>query len=256
MKWVSFFPDNATKNFPVSSALIVLNDPDSGLPVAIMEGMWITYVRTGACAALAARYAANPMPRRLGLIGCGGLGAWSLRCLAQVFPSIDEVFIASARPETRRAFCQTMSAQGPWALYPVDDIRLAVENMHIVVSSVPKLQQHPVRGEWLSPGTVMVPLDVTGAWDDDLYNSVERIVVDHRENLQKALGRYRPNLSADDARMISIDDIVLGKSRARATEEERVLAFMTGIGSVDMTIAWEIYRRARQAGLGTHFALT
>ena len=256
MKWVSFFPANATKDLPVSSALIVLNDPDNGLPVAIMEGMWITYARTAACAALAASYGANPNPRKLGLVGCGGLGAWSLRCIAEVFPSIDEVFVASARPETRQAFCRSMSALGTWALHPVDDIRLAVERMDIVVSSVPKLEKHPVQGVWLSPGTVMVPLDITGAWDDDLYNTVESIVCDHRDNLQKAFGRYRPNLSADDARMVSIDDIVLGKKKARATNDDRVLAFMTGIGSIDMTIAWEVYRRAGQAGLGTHFALT
>jgi len=256
MKWVSFFPVNATKDLPVSSALIVLNDPDSGLPVAIMEGMWITYARTAACAALAARYSANPAPRKLGLVGCGGLGEWSLRYITEVFPSIDEVFVASARPETRQAFCRSMSAHGSWALHPVDDIRLAVERMDIVVSSVPKLEKHPVRGEWLSPGAVMVPLDVTGSWDDDLYNSVDSIVCDHRDNLQKAFGRYRPNLSADDARMISFDDIVLGKKTARATGDDRVLAFMTGIGSLDMTIAWEIYRRAGVAGLGTPFALT
>ena len=74
MKWISYYPGNTARGFPDSSGLIVLNDPDHGHPVAIMEGMWITLVRTAACGAVAARYCARPEPARLGLVGCGGLG--------------------------------------------------------------------------------------------------------------------------------------------------------------------------------------
>lgn len=256
MKWVSFFPKNAEKGLPVSSGLVVLNDPVNGLPVAIMEGMWMTYARTAACAAFAAKCAVNPMPRRLGLVGCGGLGEWSLRCISEVFPSIDRVFVASERAETRQAFCRSMSKFGAWELQPVEHVRLAVEHMDIVVSSVPKLEQHPVRGEWLSPGTVMIPLDVTGSWDDGLYNTVDTIICDHRDNLHAALTRYRPNLAIDESRFVSVDAIVTKEKKARASNEDRILAFMTGIGSIDMTLAWEIYRRAIQDGSGTHFAMT
>ena len=74
MKWVSYLPGNAARGYPDSAALIVLNDPDTAQPVALLEGMWITYARTAACAAVAARHLANPDPKRLGLVGCGGLG--------------------------------------------------------------------------------------------------------------------------------------------------------------------------------------
>lgn len=256
MKWVSFFPGNAAHDLPTSSALIVLNDPDHGLPVAIMDGMWITNARTGACAALAAKHCANPAPRRLGLVGCGALAEWSLRCIAAVHPSIDEVFVSSARPESRRAFCAAMAAKGSWQLTPVDDVRLAVEGMDIVVSSVPKLERHPVRGDWWSPGTLMVPLDVTGAWDDAVYRVADRLVCDHRENLERALARYRPNLALDESRLVTMQDIAAGTVSGRQAPDERVLAFMTGVGSIDMTVAREIYRRALQSGRGTRFTFT
>lgn len=256
MKWVSFFPGNAARDLPASSALIVLNDPEHGLPVAILEGMWITNARTGACAALAARHGATPAPRRLGLVGCGGLAEWSLRCIAAEYPSIDEVFVSSARPESRRAFCAAMAAAGPWRLTPVDDVRLAVQDMDIVVSSVPKLERHPVHGDWWSAGTLMVPLDVTGAWDDAVYQAADRLVCDHRENLNRAFARYRPNLAVDASRLVAMQDIAAGTARARRAPHERVLAFMTGVGSIDMTIAGEIHRRALASGVGTRFALT
>ncbi len=255
MKWVSYFPRNAAGGRPDSTGIIILNDPDSGIPVAIMEGLWITYARTGACAALAAKYLAGDAPRRLGLIGCGGLGQWSLRMIGAVLPSIEEVFVASKRPETRQSFCTTMAKEGPWRLMPVDHVRRAVEGMDIIVSSVPKLKEHPVRGHWWSPGSVMIPLDVTGAWDDEMYQMADRMVCDGPANLKSALDRYRPNLAIDPVRMGTMQDLAAGRSVARRATSDRVLAFITGIASLDIALAWEIYRRAARAGRGHRFDL-
>ena len=79
MKWVSYFPGNFARGLPDSTGIIILNDPDFGLPCCIMEGMYVTFLRTAACAAVAAKYLAPRPPKTLGLIGCGGLGLWSLR---------------------------------------------------------------------------------------------------------------------------------------------------------------------------------
>ena len=69
MKWVSYYPGNSQRQLPDSTALIILNDPENGLPVAIMAGMRITYARTAACAAVAAKYLALRQVRRLGWLG-------------------------------------------------------------------------------------------------------------------------------------------------------------------------------------------
>lgn len=256
MKWVSFFPANSARNVPDSTGIIILNDPDTGLPVAILEGMWITYARTGACAAFAARALCGGAPRRLGLIGCGGLGRWSLRMIGAVLPSVEEVFVTSRRRETREAFCAAMAAEGRWRLTPVDDVRSAVEGMDLVVSSVPKLREHPVKEGWWSPGSVMIPLDVTGAWDDEIYARADRIACDGPENLARALERYRPNLALDPARTLSLQELAAGRISGRRQASERILAFVTGIASLDMALAWEIYRRALRERRGFAFDIT
>jgi ornithine cyclodeaminase/alanine dehydrogenase-like protein (mu-crystallin family) len=253
LKWVSFFPENASRGKPVSSGLVLLNDAHSGLPLAILEGMWITYARTAACAAVAARALVSGSPRRLGLVGCGGLARWSLRMIGAVLPSVEEVFVASTRRETREAFCAAMAKEGRWRLKTVDDVRGAVENMDIVVSSVPKLDVHPVSGKWWSKGAVFIPLDVTGAWDDSLYAMADRIVCDGTENLRKALERYRPDLTLDPTRLVALQDIALGTESGRRTADDRVLAFITGIASLDMALASELYRRALHEGRGWAF---
>ena len=255
MKWVSYFPGNTDGALPQSSALIILNDPRHGLPIAIIEAMQITYARTAACAALAARYCANPKATRLGLVGCGGLGEWSLRALSVAFPSIQEVFVSSAHPESREAFCSKMAQEGSWRLTPVDNVQDAVSDMDIVVSSVPKLTKHPIKGEWWTPGTLLIPLDVTGAWDDATWQRADHLVCDHGDNLQRALDRYRPGIQLDSKRMVPLQDLVFQPQQEERFKQGRTMAFMTGIGSLDMVVAQEIYREALSKRLGTPFTL-
>jgi alanine dehydrogenase len=138
----------------------------------------------------------------------------------------------------------------------VDDVRQAVEGMDIVVSSVPKLEQHPVRGAWWSAGALMIPLDVTGAWDDDLYRVADVIACDGEENLRRAFERFRPNLRLDPERILKLQTLAAGQGAGRRSAADRVLAFVTGIASLDVVLAWEIFRRADATGRGRRFDLT
>lgn len=249
MKWISYFPGNFDKGLPDSSGLIVLNDPDHGLPVAIMEGMWITFVRTAACGAVAARHCARPEPVRLGLIGCGGLGTWSLRVLSAIFPTLTEVRVASRTQGSRLAFCDRMAEEGSWDIRPVDDTADAVRGMDIVVSSVPQGTDRALRSEWWEPGTLAIPLDVLVAWDDPTYGMVDRIVSDNVEGLRVARAQRRPDLELPGT-LTSYGDILVARAPGRTGPDERIMAIPTGVGSIDMTLAWEIYRRAVAAGAG------
>src|SRR4029079_14785094 len=68
MKWVSYLARNFDRGLPDSTGIIILNDPDHGLPCCIMEGMYVTFLRTAACAAVAAQYLAPHPPNTLTLI--------------------------------------------------------------------------------------------------------------------------------------------------------------------------------------------
>jgi ornithine cyclodeaminase/alanine dehydrogenase-like protein (mu-crystallin family) len=252
---VSYFPGNVGRDRPDSTGIIVLNDPDDGLPVAIMEGMWITYARTTACAAVAARHLATPGPRRLGLVGCGGLGRWSLLMLSELFPALDEVYVASRTPRSRVEFCREMAEHGPWTLSPVDDLRDAVTGMDIVISSVPASKPHPIAGDWWTPGSVFIPLDVGGSWDDGLFALVDRVVTDGHESFLRVMSRDRPSLPVAEKPWAPIWDIISGRAPGRR-EGERAMAVVSGVASTDMILGWEIYRRALDMGLGRRVRLT
>ena len=254
MKWISYYPGNTARGFPDSSGLIVLNDPDHGHPVAILEGMWITLVRTAAFGAVAARHCARPEPARLGLVGCGGLGKWSLRVMSALFPSLSDVFVASRTRESREEFCAAMADEGPWTLSPAASVEDAVRDMDIVVSSIPQGSERPLKADWWTEGMLAIPLDILTAWDDEAFEAIDMLVADNDAGLRAAATQRRPDLRLPDE-LASLSDIVLGNGPGRRSDRDRIMAIPTGLGSVDMPLAWSIYRRAREAGIGTEIDL-
>jgi ornithine cyclodeaminase/alanine dehydrogenase-like protein (mu-crystallin family) len=254
MKWISYFPGNLKWSLPDSTGIIILNEPDHGQPCCIMEGMYITFLRTAACAAIAARYLLTSPPKSLGLVGCGGLGLWSLRLMTAVFPSIERVLVASRSPESRKSFCAERAAEGPWIIAPVDNPLDAVRDMDVVVTSVPPGDARPVSGEAFKPGGLFIPLDLTNSWDDSVMQTADRAVADNPADFAR---RAKARSTADFPVLLKIDliqDLVCGRGQ-KARREDRTLIAICGIASTDLVLAWEIYRRAIAAGIGTEFDL-
>src|SRR5690606_11063816 len=151
MKWVSYYPDNGQQGKADSSGLIVLNHPEHGHPVCIMEGMLVTFMRTAACAAVMAEPLVRKPPRTLGLIGCGGLGRWALRMFTAVFPTLETIYVSSLNSESRERFCRDMNREGGWDLVPVAEPSEAIQPADIVITSVPPSPRQPVEPGWLQP---------------------------------------------------------------------------------------------------------
>ena len=86
IKWVSGYPQNQAKGLPYITGLLVLNDPDTGFPIAVMDCAWITAMRTGAATAVAAKHLARPDSSSVGILACGVQGRSNLEALACVLP--------------------------------------------------------------------------------------------------------------------------------------------------------------------------
>ena len=254
MKWVSYFPGNAQRGVADYSGIIILNDADSGLPLCIMEGMHVTFVRTAACATVAARHILAAPPRSLGLIGCGRLARWTLRMMLCAFPTIERVFVASRTPGSRESFCAEMQSESSAPLAAALDVRSAIEGVDVVVSSIPPTAERPVRAEWLSPGSVFIPLDILNSWRDEVLSVVSRVVSDDPANFRSRLQSKRPNALAAIKSSVALQAVLAG-SAAKSGPTERSFVVICGIASTDVIVASEIYRRACAANLGEMFAL-
>jgi len=216
--------------------------------------MHVTFVRTAACATVAVKHILPAPPKSLGLIGCGRLARWTLRMLLGACPAIERVFVASRTPASRVAFCAEMQRESSAPLTAVDDVRSAIEGVDVIVSAIPPTAERPVRAEWLSPGSLLIPLDILNSWRDEVLGVVSRVVSDDPANFRSRLQGKRPNALAAIKTSVALQALLAG-SAAKAKPGERSFASICGIASTDMIVASEIYRRACAAGLGQMFAM-
>ncbi|HEY7242646.1 MAG TPA: hypothetical protein VH678_02035 [Xanthobacteraceae bacterium] len=252
MKWVSYFPGNSQRGLPDSTGLIILNDPQDGRPCCIMEGMHVTFLRTAACAAVAVRHLAPEPPHTLGLIGCGGLGLWSLRMMTAIFPSIAHVSVSSRTRRSREEFCAKMSQEGDWTITPVDDPLQAARNMDIVITSIPPGNGKPLSAEAFTPGTLLIPLDLMNSWDDDVLRSADRIIADNPAHFSAQVQARRPSALPARKPPVRTQELVAGRL-PRASASDRTLIAVCGIASTDVVVGKEIYRRACAGNVGLEF---
>lgn len=255
MKWVSYFPGNLANGREDSTGVIILNDPGHGHPVAIMEGMYITFLRTAACAAVMTADVIDHAPTTLGLVGCGGLARAALPVMKASFPTLRKVYVSSRTDASRKQFCRRMMESVDVQLIPVDTPADALRHADIVVSSVPPTETPPIQAADFKPGAVYVPLDLINAWQDDVLSDETVVIADSPAFLRQLIRNHRPGLESQVRGAVAYQDIT--GNNVWSLEDPDSLKFIAvcGIASTDVIIGWEIYRRACEKGLGTMYEL-
>lgn len=254
IKWVSGYPENYKRGLPYISGLLILNDVETGLPYAVMDCTWITAYRTGAATALAAKYLARPASQVVGILACGVQGRTNLLALAALFP-IQRVYAYDILPDVQRQYVQEMAARWGIEVIGVDDPKQAVVESDLVVTSGPILK-HPqptIQKDWLQPGAFASAVDFDSYWTPEALAQFDKLCTDDHAQFQyyKSVGYFQqtPTPYAD------LGEIVAGLKPGRERDDERTMAMNLGLALDDMAVAPEIYRRARERGIGTWLPL-
>jgi ornithine cyclodeaminase/alanine dehydrogenase len=254
LKWVSGYPDNFKRGLPYISGLLVLNDAETGIPYAVMDCTWITAYRTGAASGLSARYLARPESRVAGILACGVQGRTNLEALAALFP-LERVYAYDILPEVQARFVEEMSAGQELEITGVAEPRDAVVDSDLVVTSGPILK-HPaptIEKDWLRPGAFASAVDFDSYWQPEALAQMDKLSTDDHTQFQyyKSSGYFQgtPDPYAD------LGQIVAGLKPGRERDDERTRAINLGLALDDMAVAPEIYRRARERGIGTWLEL-
>jgi len=254
IKWVSGFPDNIEKRLPYISGLLILNDPDTGLPLSVMDCTWITAKRTGAATAVAAKYLARENCNSAGIVACGVQGRSNLEALSCIF-ELDQVKVFDILPEVAAIYASEMSQELGLAIVPVKTCKEAVQGVDLVVTSGPILKDpQPVIDEnWLSPGAFACPLDFDSYWLGNAFEQIDKLVTDDISQLDyyRTIGYFKdtPIPHAD------LGEIVAGKKPGRENDTERTMSLNLGLAIEDMVTAVLIYQNALEKGIGTKLEL-
>ncbi len=249
IKWVSGYPENQIKNLPYISGLLILNDPETGIPLAIMDATWITAQRTGAATAVAAKYLARENSSSVGIIACGVQGRSNLVALASQF-DIKKVKAYDLYPEVANKFATDMSQMLQTEVEAVNNPQEAVKDLDIIVTSGP-IVQHPspvIEKDWLAEGSFASPVDFDSYWTSAALEQADKLATDDlaQMNYYREIGYFKttPEAYAD------LGEIAIGKKPGRENDEERTFSINLGIAPDDMVTAKLIYEKALSKNIG------
>lgn len=254
MKWVSGFPENIKKGMPYISGLIVLNDPETGVPLAIMDAAWITAMRTGAATAVAAKNLARADSRVAGVLGCGVQGRSNLEALNVLFP-LRRVLAYDTDRKAGERYAEEISRKFDIEVIRVDTPKQAVIGSDIVVTAGPLLKtpHATIPPGWLAQGAFASLVDYDSYWRREALKEVDKFCTDDVPQLEyyKTLGYFRqiPEVYAD------LGELVSGRKPGRENPAERTMACNLGLALDDMATAPLVYRAASEKKLGTELPL-
>ena len=237
---------NADHGLETTGSLITLFDRKTALPFAVMEGYWITMVRTASLSAVAAKYFARPDASVAAFIGCGAQAHTHLDALLQMF-ALREIRIFGRGQTNRDILCQRGRDLG-LAAHDCETARDAVTDADIIISSTPTTTA-PIRhldAGWLKPGAFASLVDIARPWIEDSLRRFDGIVIDDLE--QEA---QMPVQMLDTA-LISGDlqDLVTGRISGRKHDRERHAFIFRGLALADLALASLAYQAAVDAGVG------
>lgn len=262
-KLVSLFPRNAGSAIPTHQAVLVVFDPQTGSPVALMDGTEITAVRTGACSALSVRLLAREDSSVLAVIGTGVQARSHARAVVRVRP-IAEILIAGRERRKAGALATELADDLGVPVRAVDSYAEALEHADVACSTTHALEP-VVRRDWLAPGTHLTSVGYNPAGRElDDQTVVDALVC--VESRRAALAPF-PAGSNDLTQPIrdglippghvhaELGELVSGTKPGRASAEQITLYKSVGVAVQDAAAAALLLSKARELGAGRELAL-
>jgi alanine dehydrogenase len=253
LKWVSGYPPNPAKGLPYITGLLVLNDCETGVPLAVMDCSWITAMRTGASAGISARYLARSGSTTVAMVGCGVQARTSLMALVEELPALAEVLCFDLLPAAVQRFTSDMAALFP-ALHFVacDSASSAVRPADVVVTAVPIVvdPRPDLDKGMLKEGGLAVSLDYDSAWTSAAMTECDKFCSDDIDQLltTKQQGVYFGGIPA--AISADLGELAAHLKAGRENDTERIFSMNMGIAVDDMVTARVLYERALEHSVG------
>jgi len=251
MKWIAGSALNPSRGLPYLTGLIILNDPETGLPVSLMDAIWITAKRTAAVTAISAKHLAVRGSENLSIIGCGVQGKSHLEFLSLVLGNLKRVNVYDTVPEKVIEYENFVKSKFGFEVHKIRSPRDAVEGSDVIVTATPIFKKpNPVgRIEWVKKGALLAPLEFDSYWHPETFREVDKLFTDDVEQLKyyQTVGHF-PMLKNVDG---EVCELVVGKVRGRDGDEERIMVLNLGLAISDILVAKKVYEIALAKGLGS-----
>jgi ornithine cyclodeaminase/alanine dehydrogenase-like protein (mu-crystallin family) len=171
-------PKNRERGLSEINSLVTLLDSDTGLPLAVIDGNWVTAVRTAGLSAVAAKRLARPESSVIAFVGCGVQAKSHLNAFADLF-ALQEVRAFNRGRENREALCRKAGAMG-FAAHSCEGVEDAISGADLIVTSISLAQDiEPfIDANWVKPGAFVSVVDLGVPWIDESMPAFDRIIID------------------------------------------------------------------------------
>jgi len=255
MKWVSVYPDNWRQSLPSIVATIILCDPSTGYPLAVMDATYITNIRTGAAGGIAVKYLARRDSTIIGFVGAGVQAKTQLLAIIEVLPQIKEVKVFDLNWDISQKYADEMMAKLGINIHPVETIQDATE-ADIVVTTTPS-RKPVVKKQYIKPGTHINAIGADAKGKQELEADLLRsgkIIVDDIEQASHS-GEINVPLSGGIMKIEDIygtlGEVVANVKKGREDNEEITIFDSTGLAIEDVACAKIVYEKAKKRGVPT-----
>jgi len=249
IKWVSVYPDNYKSGLPTVAAVLLLCDPNNGLPLALMDGTFITGLRTGAAGGIAVKYLARRNSSVVGIIGAGTQARTQLVAINKVLSKIEDVKVFSIPADTSYIYAEQMKKQLNLNIHSVETIEEAAD-ADIVITTTPSRQPILMK-KHIKPGTHInaIGADAEGKQElDPEILKVSKIVID---NLEQSCHSGEINVPLSKSQLTiedlhgTVGEVIANMKPGRENDDEITVFDSTGLAIQDMICAKLVYEKIR-----------
>ena len=233
--------------------MIILNDPETLIPIAVMDGTVISASRTGANTGVAAKYLAKKDSKILGLIGAGVQNRTQMTAVLSVLPDINEIRIFDISRERAQSFSKEMCEVAGRDIKVMTSARETVAGADVFITAT-ATKEPIIEADWIEPGVLYSHVGSHECTFDAILKMDRRIVDDweqikHR-GVESLAIMHSEGMITDDAISGEIGAIVDGVVPARVSADERIYFNTVGLGIQDVALASLVYQNAVKKGVG------
>lgn len=255
IKWIGSKHDNPVKRqLERASGVIILNDPETNYPIAVMEASLISSMRTAAVSVIAAQHLAKEGFTDLTIIGCGLIGDRQLQSMLEQFDHIQQVYVYDQFPEASDKFVSKWAAAYPDVNFvQASTAREAVEHAEVLITCTVTDQPY-IEYEWLQKGVFISNISIMDI-QKEVFVQADKVIVDdwsqanrEKKTLNQLVleGRF-----SEDALHAELGQLLTGDKPGREHDDEIILLNPMGMAIEDISSAYHIYKRAQQQQIGT-----
>ena len=260
IKWIPSSPENPFKRgLPRASAIIILNDPETGFPLAVMDGTVVSAMRTAAATGVGAKYLARKDSKVVGLVGAGVINRSQIRAVHEVLPELQEVKIFDLRSDRAQEFARDMEEDLGVRFRVAQSAEESVTGSDVVVAATVGVTPETsyIEAGWLKEGSFLSSVSGSDAQVELVLRADKRVTTDRSvpESPGWVLGLIFAQglLSGED--FVEMGEIVNGKRPGRENDWEKICYYPRGLGVEDVIAAYRVYQQAVAKGIGLELEL-